>query len=97
MLPNVMFVVALRHTSKTCWYSSTTAYSRVEMGQSQYGLHHWLSKNPERKRCYLRCYRSTLKSCSLPSHPRVYYCQSVSRLVCLESCITSWCSFGNQF
>src|SRR3954462_14956329 len=64
------------------------------MGQGQYGLHHWLSKNPERKRCYLSCYRSTLKSCSLPSHSRVYYCQSVSRLVHLESCITSWCSFG---
>src|SRR3954471_8450070 len=37
----------------------------------------------------------TLKSCSLPSNSRVYYCQSVSRLVCVESRITSWCSFGN--
>src|SRR3954468_1481091 len=49
------------------------------MGQSQYGLHHWLSTNPKRKQCHLRCYRSTLKSCSLPSHSRVYYYQSVRR------------------
>src|SRR3954464_3759367 len=34
---------------------------------------------------------------ALPSNPRVYYCQSVSRHVHLESCIASWCSFGNQF
>src|SRR4051812_16700071 len=29
--------------------AGTLQPSRVEMGQSQYGLHHWLSKNPERK------------------------------------------------
>src|SRR3954469_837468 len=65
------------------------------MGQSQYGLHHWLSKNPERKRCHLCCYRSTLKSCSLPSNPRVYFCQLVSRL--RGSLFTSrfWQSFQN--
>src|SRR4051812_13828466 len=32
-------------TPKTCWYTSTFAYSRVEMGQGRYGLHHRLSEN----------------------------------------------------
>src|SRR3954465_4000823 len=79
MLPNVMYVVALRPKIKDLLVPFNLCYSRVEMGQSQYGLHHWLSENPERKRCHLWFHRSTLESCSL--HTKIRESITASQLV----------------
>src|ERR1041384_4570045 len=97
MLPNVMFVVAFRLNIKDLLVPFNLCLFPSGNGTKSVWTSSLLSENLERKQCHLCCHRPTLKSCSLPSNSRVYYCQSVSRLVHLESCITSWCFFGNQF